>query len=170
EAEDGIRDFHVTGVQTCALPISGPKLRGRCFLSDSTVEKAGKAAGPGIPRRRSALHPIRGRARRTDGLGVSRRDQGPPPKENVHRAAHGPRGRPLSHGWITVAWGILTRTGTLHPRRPLERLEACRRWPSEHFAVPGSGLRATRTTATPTWPRARRSPTTALGVIASPSP
>src|SRR5690606_39533043 len=23
-AEDGIRDFHVTGVQTCALPISGP--------------------------------------------------------------------------------------------------------------------------------------------------
>src|SRR5690606_40923214 len=23
EAEDGIRDFHVTGVQTCALPISG---------------------------------------------------------------------------------------------------------------------------------------------------
>src|SRR5690606_40802606 len=22
--EDGIRDFHVTGVQTCALPISGP--------------------------------------------------------------------------------------------------------------------------------------------------
>src|SRR5690606_39471909 len=22
-AEDGIRDFHVTGVQTCALPISG---------------------------------------------------------------------------------------------------------------------------------------------------
>src|SRR5690606_41075037 len=24
--EDGIRDFHVTGVQTCALPISAPKL------------------------------------------------------------------------------------------------------------------------------------------------
>src|SRR5690606_39289022 len=23
-AEDGIRDFHVTGVQTCALPISNP--------------------------------------------------------------------------------------------------------------------------------------------------
>src|SRR5690606_14413395 len=23
-AEDGIRDFHVTGVQTCALPIAGP--------------------------------------------------------------------------------------------------------------------------------------------------
>src|SRR5690606_40797614 len=24
QAEDGIRDFHVTGVQTCALPISDP--------------------------------------------------------------------------------------------------------------------------------------------------
>src|SRR5690606_39444538 len=26
QAEDGIRDFHVTGVQTCALPISKYKL------------------------------------------------------------------------------------------------------------------------------------------------
>src|SRR5207302_2851285 len=26
QAEDGIRDFHVTGVQTCALPIYGDKL------------------------------------------------------------------------------------------------------------------------------------------------
>src|SRR5690606_40050427 len=25
QAEDGIRDFHVTGVQTCALPISAPQ-------------------------------------------------------------------------------------------------------------------------------------------------
>src|SRR5690606_40832165 len=30
QAEDGIRDFHVTGVQTCALPIStgGPAIPG----------------------------------------------------------------------------------------------------------------------------------------------
>src|SRR5690606_40535552 len=27
QAEDGIRDFHVTGVQTCALPILHPKLQ-----------------------------------------------------------------------------------------------------------------------------------------------
>src|SRR5690606_40412386 len=27
QAEDGIRDFHVTGVQTCALPISSQALR-----------------------------------------------------------------------------------------------------------------------------------------------
>src|SRR5207302_6683537 len=29
QAEDGIRDFHVTGVQTCALPIS---LSSRCVI------------------------------------------------------------------------------------------------------------------------------------------
>src|SRR5690606_41071488 len=29
QAEDGIRDFHVTGVQTCALPIYAPGGRGR---------------------------------------------------------------------------------------------------------------------------------------------
>src|SRR5207249_7025228 len=29
QAEDGIRDRNVTGVQTCALPISGPQVRGR---------------------------------------------------------------------------------------------------------------------------------------------
>src|SRR5690606_11433531 len=32
QAEDGIRDFHVTGVQTCALPISPPPWRHPCFL------------------------------------------------------------------------------------------------------------------------------------------
>src|SRR5690606_39793689 len=30
QAEDGIRDFHVTGVQTCALPIFKEALRYRC--------------------------------------------------------------------------------------------------------------------------------------------
>src|SRR5690606_40641145 len=34
QAEDGIRDFHVTGVQTCALPIS--ELR----LSDTAMAEA----------------------------------------------------------------------------------------------------------------------------------
>src|SRR5690606_40887084 len=29
QAEDGIRDFHVTGVQTCALPICAARLRRR---------------------------------------------------------------------------------------------------------------------------------------------
>src|SRR5690606_40906433 len=30
QAEDGIRDFHVTGVQTCALPIYEPAFVHRC--------------------------------------------------------------------------------------------------------------------------------------------
>src|SRR5690606_28350329 len=38
QAEDGIRDFHVTGVQTCALPIS-------------------PSAGPAKPRRMTMLRP-----------------------------------------------------------------------------------------------------------------
>src|SRR5690606_39748040 len=33
QAEDGIRDFHVTGVQTCALPISVPDAAPRCVCA-----------------------------------------------------------------------------------------------------------------------------------------
>src|SRR5690606_40117799 len=38
QAEDGIRDFHVTGVQTCALPILTPRtwpgsVRWRCAVN-----------------------------------------------------------------------------------------------------------------------------------------
>src|SRR5690606_39327972 len=32
QAEDGIRDFHVTGVQTCALPICRVSLSGHCTM------------------------------------------------------------------------------------------------------------------------------------------
>src|SRR5262249_58237208 len=32
QAEDGIRDWSVTGVQTCALPISPPRLAGNSSL------------------------------------------------------------------------------------------------------------------------------------------
>src|SRR5690606_41200789 len=39
QAEDGIRDFHVTGVQTCALPIC----RGR--LMPALPQPAGRAEG-----------------------------------------------------------------------------------------------------------------------------
>src|SRR5690606_40900327 len=40
QAEDGIRDFHVTGVQTCALPIS--------------AAAAGSGASPSVCRHRQA--------------------------------------------------------------------------------------------------------------------
>src|SRR6266496_5210083 len=46
QAEDGIRDLYVTGVQTCALPISGPRpgSGGSAVLVAWAVEVAGEAA------------------------------------------------------------------------------------------------------------------------------
>src|SRR5690606_40417287 len=38
QAEDGIRDFHVTGVQTCALPIS--RLRRQSLVSIAATGRA----------------------------------------------------------------------------------------------------------------------------------
>src|SRR3984893_4610317 len=38
QAEDGIRDGHVTGVQTCALPISLDYVAGGCCVLDQTAE------------------------------------------------------------------------------------------------------------------------------------
>src|SRR5439155_5136085 len=48
QAEDGIRDGHVTGVQTCALPISRP----RFFPDSSSASVPGKseAVWPSSPR------------------------------------------------------------------------------------------------------------------------
>src|SRR5690606_17396193 len=56
QAEDGIRDFHVTGVQTCALPIS------------SRVRGAGpcRAAGARYRRRRAPRRGAEGRRARRD--------------------------------------------------------------------------------------------------------
>src|SRR5690606_8300828 len=45
QAEDGIRDFHVTGVQTCALPISGTIRQYRYMIT--TLISA--AVGDGVP-------------------------------------------------------------------------------------------------------------------------
>src|SRR5690606_39605256 len=39
QAEDGIRDFHVTGVQTCALPIFARRLGG---VRDAAVRLRGR--------------------------------------------------------------------------------------------------------------------------------
>src|SRR3712207_8654713 len=41
QAEDGIRDIGVTGVQTCALPISKYALAGSVLLAGSTAAQAG---------------------------------------------------------------------------------------------------------------------------------
>src|SRR5690606_41080759 len=42
QAEDGIRDFHVTGVQTCALPICTTSGAGKAVLTGTVTEWTGE--------------------------------------------------------------------------------------------------------------------------------
>src|SRR5690606_39440786 len=50
-AEDGIRDFHVTGVQTCALPISQALRR---MSSDTRTERMGSIGAQPVSQMTSA--------------------------------------------------------------------------------------------------------------------
>src|SRR5690606_39554444 len=62
QAEDGIRDFHVTGVQTCALPISSAPWSELASRSLRTCPSASliagwmRAAHGSVPYRRCASH------------------------------------------------------------------------------------------------------------------
>src|SRR5690606_39335682 len=60
QAEDGIRDFHVTGVQTCALPIS--RRRRWCGWPGWRRRRARRAAprGPAAPASWEAPRSVRG--------------------------------------------------------------------------------------------------------------
>src|SRR5690606_40578144 len=52
QAEDGIRDFHVTGVQTCALPISANCIAPgfiKTAMTDVLTEKQVEAIAQHIP-------------------------------------------------------------------------------------------------------------------------
>src|SRR5690606_40402999 len=74
QAEDGIRDFHVTGVQTCALPISRNSPhgleRGNRFLSNSATRrparprKMARAAPAGPPPAIATSQALRSEERR----------------------------------------------------------------------------------------------------------
>src|SRR5256885_10507841 len=52
QAEDGIRDYKVTGVQTCALPISSPAKRGTVPAS-----KPSPGVSPSSPHSKSSCSP-----------------------------------------------------------------------------------------------------------------
>src|SRR5690606_39627558 len=77
QAEDGIRDFHVTGVQTCALPICPPRREaplpsgGPQPLASGGGLRGGPAGpGPGPLHARQRLDPAgagRARGARRDG-------------------------------------------------------------------------------------------------------
>src|SRR5690606_41038921 len=81
QAEDGIRDFHVTGVQTCALPICGTvKARSRRTVRGprTTVRPCARTAGvpsawpssPGSATGRAGPEEI-GRAARRERVGTA---------------------------------------------------------------------------------------------------
>src|SRR5690606_23994711 len=53
--EDGIRDFHVTGVQTCALPISGPLKVDLALDGLISVPRFEAARGDGLDLRNTCL-------------------------------------------------------------------------------------------------------------------
>src|SRR2546422_9922418 len=68
QAEDGIRDVAVTGVQTCALPIS-PQARRRGLPHGEGAALPGRRAG-------HPAAPLRGGAGRRQDLGQDRHDPG----------------------------------------------------------------------------------------------
>src|SRR5439155_13802086 len=83
QAEDGIRDGHVTGVQTCALPISSSSRGG--------VGPRPRGARPGAARR-GRLRSLRrrrppGRARLREARREGRRRQGTPRDAEIGRAS-----------------------------------------------------------------------------------
>src|SRR5690606_40267211 len=83
QAEDGIRDFHVTGVQTCALPIlprsdpspqetvASPRRNGRgalvAALPGSPAGRGGGGPGGGSGGTRDDRTPLRRRPSSTSG-------------------------------------------------------------------------------------------------------
>src|SRR6266496_2042607 len=100
QAEDGIRDLYVTGVQTCALPISGgraPPARARAPRRDRTgpdVDPARAPAGRGGAERGGAAGGgLRGaRARALDPAGrAPARGRASPRRTRRFRARTGAR-------------------------------------------------------------------------------
>src|SRR5690606_40997267 len=66
--EDGIRDFHVTGVQTCALPISrAVEVGAAAGLEHGRGAAGGARAGDGGGARRAAVR-VAARLARSDAL------------------------------------------------------------------------------------------------------
>src|SRR5690606_40777583 len=64
QAEDVIRDFHVTGVQTCALPIlPGRPIAGSCRRSHCVGERRRLVSGPDGIRPAGARQPLHPRRR-----------------------------------------------------------------------------------------------------------
>src|SRR5690606_40605867 len=94
QAGDGIRDFHVTGVQTCALPILSRRPLGPESGADLGTRRAVDAVVHRLPARSL---PARRRTARRSGTGRPHAGESP-------RLAAGPEiGRASCREWWSVA-------------------------------------------------------------------
>src|SRR5438874_5934683 len=95
-AEDGIRDLYVTGVQTCALPISGGRARGRrdhgAEADAHQEERRELTHGDGVLRRR------RGAQLRDQRHAVDRRSARA--ADHLHRSEE----RRVGKWWTSRSW------------------------------------------------------------------
>src|SRR5690606_3218407 len=112
QAEDGIRGFHVTGVQTCALPISAPRpaRAPRCGCPRAPSGGRAWAAGRGSPACR-ARTACRSRGR-TGACGGGARAGAPGPRPDPRTAAR-PGGTALAA--VHACRGIRTRGCAARP-------------------------------------------------------
>src|SRR6266850_5239747 len=123
QAEDGIRDYKVTGVQTCALPISGRGVpaRGRRGARRGDGPRAARSRGAG-PRPAGSRSGRRGACRgsaRTSGAG-GRRDAGNGKRRSVlertarcgRRARGGGAQAPRRGGGAVMGGGTVATVGT----------------------------------------------------------
>src|SRR5699024_11267169 len=92
QAEDGIRDRNVTGVQTCALPISGGLLLSKIY--EEAGRPAPRSSAPSTTRGRSAWRPTASpprtasSTRSSTGYGNVRNSYAHvPPRRQTHRSA-----------------------------------------------------------------------------------
>src|SRR5690606_40731684 len=72
QAEDGIRAFHVTGVQTCALPISIVDAR---LERQPPCDQRGRDRGPAQRARRDVLAPVDREDEPRDRVALARREE-----------------------------------------------------------------------------------------------
>src|SRR5205085_7467255 len=98
QAEDGIRDLTVTGVQTCALPISPGAPRDRsCRISPATGEPSPGASPSRSGARRSAERPVSAAMQERGEAGPAQtREAGPASK--IGRASCRERGEVAGGG------------------------------------------------------------------------
>src|SRR5690348_7773233 len=137
QAEDGIRDGRVTGVQTCALPISALKGAARFVVNVLAADQEA------ISRRFAAEH-----ANRFDGIGYRETRQGLPVLEGVlasiecdkHAEAPGDRPAAPSRSCASVAQSGVA--ATVIQQRPPVGHTATRDQSEEHRVITAGRIRS----------------------------